>query len=232
MAVRGYATIDLRPVNRTPFVRLDAALESAISTYATVSQPNWKAVANHLINLKVLSIETLSIRTRDQRILLVLNRRALGGGLDIEEATNYHAALGQWCNTLSDYLPRLELTEKEAANVKRLQDWVGRWTDSSSIGAAAGKLLAVLYLSKGKGVCVTVHPVGSAPAGFVKQWTETDLTNEYFLNPRINNSNYLWNATNNDHWYGGASGVENPDDFNFEPRIPDMRSLLRSVSDD
>lgn len=230
VSVRGYATVDLRAIQRTPFVRLDAALNAAQSTYSTVSQPNWQAAINHLVNLKVLHADTVSVRTRDQRILLIVNRHSVGN-LDIEEVLNYHAAMDQWLKTLSEYLPKLELSEGEAKNVERAKDWVGKWSNSDSIAWAAAKLLAVLYLSKGKGVCVTVHPVGNAPADFVRRWQAADLTSEHFFAQRIHSSNYLWKVGTNDLWYGGTSGLENPDDTNFEPWVSDLATLLKAASD-
>src|SRR5262249_43800277 len=146
-------------------------------------------------NLKVLSIQTVAIRAKNQRILLVPNRYPIGGRLEIEEAVTYHAAMQQWLDALSDYLPKLKLTEQEAANVQKAQDWAGKWTGQNSIGWMAAKLLYVLYASKGQGVCVTIHGVGSAPQDFVNRWQATDLTTERFINPKIQSSNYLWNTT-------------------------------------
>ncbi|WP_330256929.1 hypothetical protein OG874_21620 [Nocardia sp. NBC_00565] len=231
IAVRGYATVDLCKVQRTPFVPLQKALDSAASGYATIVEPNWQAAINHFINLKVLNIDTLSIRARDKRILLVVNRGMIGGNLEIEEALNYHASMSQWLDTLSSYLPDLELSETEAANVHRAQDWVGRWTGQNAVGWMAAKLVGVLYKSKGKGCCVTVHPIGSSSESFTTRWASADLTTERFISPKIQSSNYLWNVSENSVTPGGASGFENPGDFNFEPWSWDLRSLLLSVND-
>ncbi len=232
LAIHGYATVDLRNIDRAPFVPLGAALDQAEQQYTTVQDPSWQAIGRHLLTLKVLGAETVALRARKERLLIVVQRLSPDGRLEIDEAVAYHSVLQQWADTLSDYLPVRKLTESESQRVEQAKDWVGRNSGVAALGSMAGRLVSIIAKSSGQGCCITVHPIAGAPSpSFVDSWVKTDLTREKFVNAKIQCANYLWNVSNGRLFVGGASGLESPLTWNFEPQAIDLEAALSQVND-
>jgi hypothetical protein len=231
VAVHGYATVDLRTIDRSPFVSLEMAMAQAQASYPSVVQPEWQSITQHLLTLKVLGVETLGLRAKQQRLHLVPMRLTKNSSFGIDEAKNYHGAMVQWLDALSEMLPKVSLTDAESKAAEHLKDWTGRYTGNAAVGAAVGKIVGVLAASDGKGSCTTVHPVQKASETFGITWGKTDLTLERFLNPKLQAANILWSVADDALVMGGAGGLENPDDNNFGLWIEDLATLLRSVTD-
>lgn len=231
-SLSGYATVDLRPMERTPFVPLGSALERAQESYSEVVSPAWAAIGRHLLNLKVLGVQTLGLRSHQGRVYLVLVRVAPDGVLEVDEAVGYHQVLTTWADTLSGYLPAAKLSDQAQKIADRAKDWAGKYTGKDSVGWAAAKVVSVIAGSSGQGCCITVHPIGGpVTADYAAKWGANDLTTERFLSPKIQCSNYLWDLARGELVVGGSSGLENPLDFNFSPQASDLQTALANVTD-
>jgi hypothetical protein len=231
-SLSGYATVDLRPLDRTPFVPLASALDQAQQNYAEAATPAWESIGRHLLNLKVLGVQTLSLRAEGGRVFLVLVRVAPDGVLELDEAVGFHQVLTTWADTLSDYLPAAKLSDKAQGIADRAKDWTGKYTGNESVGWAAAKIVSVIAGSGGQGCCVTVHPAsGPVSDDYVAKWGAADLTTERFISPKIQCSNYLWDLSQRRLAVGGSSGLENPLDWNFTPQAADLQVALGNVTD-
>lgn len=231
-SLSGYATVDLRPMERTPFVPLGSALEQAQESYAEVVSPAWGAIGRHLLNLKVLGVQTMSLRSHEGKVYLVLVRVSPDGVLELDEAVGYHQVLTTWADTLSAYLPAAKLSDQAQKIADRAKDWAGKYTGKDSVGWAAAKVVSVIAGSGGQGCCVTVHPVtGPVTTDYATKWGAHDLTTERFLSPKIQSANYLWDLSQRSLFVGGSSGLENPLDFNFFPQASDLQTALANVTD-
>jgi hypothetical protein len=230
LSIRGYATVDLRPLARTPFVPLSGALERAAATFNAAKTPRWNEIGRHLLSLKVFGVETLALRSRDEKLLLVPLRTSPDGVLEVAEAVSYAGVIDQWLDALGELVPDVSASAQEKAAIDKAKDWVGKNTGSNAVGWMAAKLLSVLVEATKKGCCITVHPIGGPPSDQMSEgWSAADMTTEKWLGEGFHSSNYLWSISNNGIWVGGNSLVESPLDWNFEPLPWDLRSLLENV---
>ena len=233
VAVRGYATVDLRPLERSPFVPLAEALDRAARDYRIVDEAVWPSIAAHLLTLKVFGIETLAVKGHENKLALVALRTSPDGVLDLAEATSYHVVMNQWLETLAGYLPQVKLSSGGQAQVDKAAAWVGRNTGRDAIGWMAAKLMSAFARARKASSCVTVHPIAGPPsAEYSAGWVNADITTEPLFSDgrHVNSANDLWSLRDNTILRGG-SGVGEGTYWTFEFTADELTHLVRGVND-